>query len=215
MAEQQVSFCGPPAVHVPAVQVVAGAVGQLLAHVVVEEPGSQLPGGKLLPPEPVAPPEPGVLPPEPLVAPPEPGVPPEPTVAPPAPEEPPGLPPEPDAPPAFAAPPEPEIPPLPTEPPAPGLPPEATEPPLLVVPPVLACPPEPVGWEPRVELQPSTVKTNSAVNEGERGVILESSMKDSVVVDGSHGSPKWTRDCEPTVNRESTLALRLHLKRPS
>jgi hypothetical protein len=44
MAEQHASFCGPPATQVPAVQVVGGAVGQLLAQVVVVLPASQLPG---------------------------------------------------------------------------------------------------------------------------------------------------------------------------
>jgi hypothetical protein len=60
MFEQQVSFCGPPAVQVPAVQVVGGAVGQLLAQVVALLPGSQLPEGRVAPPVPpaaAAPPE--------------------------------------------------------------------------------------------------------------------------------------------------------------
>src|SRR5512138_3471200 len=95
MAEQQLSFCGPPAVHVPSVHVVGGALGQLLAHGVAELPGSQLPGGSVFPPlpEPLMPPLPSL--------PPEPGVPLAPAVPPPVPV----FPPKPEAPP-VALPPE-------------------------------------------------------------------------------------------------------------
>lgn len=43
MAEQHVSFCVPPSSQVPATQVEAGADGQLVAHAVVDVPGSHSP----------------------------------------------------------------------------------------------------------------------------------------------------------------------------
>lgn len=142
MAEQHGSPCGPPAVHGPGVQVVAGPVAQPLAHVVADSPGSQAPGGNALPPVPVAPPVPvpvplappfaaesappevppvPLMPPEPVAAPaptplPEVGDPPEPPLLPPV-RLPPldaGTTPEPEAPPDCS--PEPDLPPVPAGP---------------------------------------------------------------------------------------------------
>jgi hypothetical protein len=133
MAEQQGALCGPPAIHVPAVQVALGSAAQPLAQVVVELPGSQPPGGKVLPPAPMPPPAtvpplpvapafaaepvPPDVSPLPLLPPPVtplalPPLPPLPAVV--APPEPPGRAPDPDCPLGPDAPPpvEPAAPPL-------------------------------------------------------------------------------------------------------
>jgi hypothetical protein len=120
---------------------------------------------------------------------------------PPAPVAPPALvaPPEPVAPPALA------VPPVLGELPAPVVPPGPTEPPVPVVPPVLAFPPEPVSSEPPVELQASAAEMNSAGSQGGRNSIWEAIIWDFVVIDGSHGSPKWTRFAASLTAAQSIL----------
>jgi hypothetical protein len=161
------------------VQVVGGAVGQLLAHVVVETPLSHVPGGDVPP----------------LPAPPDPLRPPA-EVAPAAADEPPAATP-PLVPPLVDEPPEdsPTPPPEPLDkdrgppvPPAPANPPDPRD----------ELPPEPPCGEPRLDSHPPTAATSSVPRKPTKARRFMASYSPVLTVAAStDGSSRPTSSVEP------------------
>jgi hypothetical protein len=169
MPEQQLSFWGPAATHVPGVQVVGAVVGHWLAQVVVVLPLSQAPAeppAELVPLLPPAAPT--------AVAPPL-------AVAPPVPDLPPLAvsPPEPVAPPLLVDPPEPNMAPEPITPPAADVPPSLVAPPLPGRPPEPVLPPEVADAVDAGEPHPETAdnKSTARAQQAERSITESSNSK--------------------------------------